>query len=124
MVPPLEWSVLVVVRERTPPDDSGWLLTGATAVVDDAVVDEWESGDGVWLISWLLSADGFLAVSAFLPRGRGWPYCTSCAVNERGNVCAAFSHPATAGSRPEGILLLSEVGCDAMASVRELLAPA
>lgn len=63
-------------------------VAGAVAVAEEAVVEDWESGEGRFRSSLVVVG------------GCSWPYCTSWGVNERGRVWVARSKPATADSMP------------------------
>ncbi len=60
----------------------------AVAVAEEAVVEDWDGGEGMAVSSRVLNG------------GWGWPYWTSWAVKERGRVWVARSKPAMADSTP------------------------
>lgn len=65
----------------------------AVAVAEEAVVEDWDCGEGREASSWIVG-EGW-------GWGCGWPNWTSWAVKDRGRVCVARSKPATTDSRPD-----------------------
>jgi hypothetical protein len=62
----------------------------AVAVAEEAVVEDWDCGDGTERSSRVVVIETW-----------GWPYWTSWAVKERGRVLVARSKPEIADSRPD-----------------------